>query len=68
MTYSNKWHFKKRPKKEEINLIVLDKYAHEENLSQPSRPEIKLFEKTFNFLTGYTGIFNVTKNIRFVFL
>ena len=52
-----------RPKKEEHMLIVKDKSAHEEHLSQPLQTNIKQFKIAFTFLTGYNGIFNVTNSI-----
>ena len=53
---------------EEHMLIVMDKSTHEEHLSQPMQTINKLFKIAMTFLTGYKGIFNVTKsNNKFYF-
>ena len=60
--------FDTRPKIEEHMLIVMDKSAHEEYLSQPLQTNNKQFKIAVTFLTGYNGIFNVTdKNNKFYF-
>ena len=60
--------FTTRAKIEEHMLIVLDKSTQEEHLSQPLQTNIKQFKIAVNFLTGYKGIFNVTKaNNKFYF-
>ena len=60
--------FNTRPKIEEHMLIVMDKSAHEEYLSQPLQTNNKQFKIAVTFLTGYNGIFNVTdKNNKFYF-
>ena len=51
-----------RPKIEEHTLVVMDKSNHEEHLSQPLQTKIKQFRIAVTFLTGYNGIFNVTKS------
>ena len=49
-------------------LIVMDKSTHEEHLCQPLQTNIKQFETTVTFLTGYNGVFNVTNsNNKFYF-
>ena len=49
-------------------LIVLDKKAHEEHLSQPLQTNNKQYKIAVTFLTGYSGIFNVTNsNIKLYF-
>ena len=53
--------FNTRPKIEEHMLIVMDKSIHEEHLSQPLQTNNKQFKIAVTFLTGYNGIFNVTK-------
>ena len=53
--------FKTRPKIEEHLLIVMDKSSHDGQLSQPLQTNNKQFKITVSFLTGYNGIFNVTK-------
>ena len=58
-----------RPKKEDHMLIVMDESMHEENLSQPLQTNKKPFKIAVTFLTGYNGIFNVTKsNKKFYFM
>ena len=58
-----------RPKIEEHMLIVMDKSTHEEHLSQPLQTNNKQFKIAVTFLTGYKGIFNVTKvNNKFYFI
>ena len=60
--------FNTRPKIEEHLLIVMDKSTHEEHLSQPLQTINKQFKIAISFLTGYNGIFNVTKrNNKFYF-
>ena len=57
-----------RPKIEEHMLIVMDKSTHEEHLSQPLQTNNKQFKIAITFLTGYSGIFNVTnENNKFYF-
>ena len=57
-----------RPKIEEHMLIVMDKPTHEEHLSRPLQTNNKQFKIAVTFLTGYSGIFNVTeKNNKFYF-
>ena len=54
--------FNTRPKIEEHMLIVMDKFAHEENLSQPL--QTNKHSKVAITLTAYNGIFNLqTKTI-----
>ena len=49
-------------------LIVMDKSAHEEHLSQPLPTNKKQFKIAVTFLTGYNGIFNLTNsNNKFYF-
>ena len=49
-------------------LIVMDKSTHEEHSYQPLQTHIKQFKLAMTFLTGYSGIFNVTnKNNKFFF-
>ena len=58
--------FKTGPKNEEHLLIVLDKSTHKEHFSQPLQTNHKHFKIAVFFLTGFTGIFNVTNsNIKF---
>ena len=58
-----------RPKIEEHILIIMDKFTHEEHLSQPLQTNIKQFKIAVTFLTGYNGIFNVTnENNKFYFI
>ena len=52
--------FNTRSKIEENILIVVDKYIHEEHLSQPLQANNKRFKVAVRFLTGYNGIFNNT--------
>ena len=49
-------------KMEEHMLIVMDKSTHEEDLSQPFQTNDKQFKIAVTFLTGYNGIFSVTKS------
>ena len=57
-----------RPKNEERTLKVLDISTHEEHIFRPHQTNNKQFKIAFAFLTGYNGIFNVTKsNNRFYF-
>ena len=61
--------FNTRSKLEEHILIVMDTSTHEEHLSQPLQRNNKQFKIAVAFLTGYTGIFNVTdKNNKFYFM
>ena len=50
-----------RPKIEEHILIIMDKSTHEEHLFQPLQTNNKQFKIAVTFLSGYNGIFNVTK-------
>ena len=60
--------FNIRSKKEEHMLIVMDKSTHEEHLFQPRQTNNKQFKIEIIFLTGYNGIFNITKkNNKFYF-
>ena len=60
--------FNTRPKIDEHILIIMDKYTHEEHLSQPLQTNNKQFKKAVTFLTGYNGTFNVTNsNNKFYF-
>ena len=60
--------FDTRPRIEEHFLIVLDKSTHEEHLSQPLQTNNKQFKIAVTFLTGYDGIFIITKkNKKFYF-
>ena len=61
--------YKTRSRIDEHMLIVMDKYTHEEHLSQSLQTNIKQFKIAVTFLTGYNGIFNVTNsNNRFYFM
>ena len=61
--------FNTRPNIKEHMLIVMDKSTHEEHLFQPSQTKNQQFNIAVTFLTGYNGIFNVTKsNNKFYFL
>ena len=51
-----------RPEIEEHMLIVMDKSTHEEHLYQPLQTSNKQFEIAVTFLTGYNGIFKITKS------
>ena len=51
-----------RPKIEEHMLIVMDKSTHKEHLSQPLQTKDKQFKVAVTFLTGYNGIFKITKS------
>ena len=53
--------FNTNQKIEEHMLIVMDKTVHEEHLSQPLQTNNEQFKIAIIFLTGYNGIFNVTK-------
>ena len=53
--------FNTRPKIEEHMLIVMDKSIHEEQLFQPLQTNNKQFKIAVTYLSGYNGIFNVTK-------
>ena len=47
----------------------MDKFTHEEHLSQPQQTNDKQFKIAVTFLTGYNGIFNViNSNNKFYFL
>ena len=60
--------FNTRPEKEEHMMIAMDKWTHEEHLSQPLQTNNKQFKIVVTFLRGYYGIFNVTyKNDKFYF-
>ena len=60
--------FNTRSKNEDYIIIVLDKSLDEEHLSQPLQTNNKRLKTAVTFLTGYNGIFNVTKsNNRFYF-
>ena len=49
-------------------LIVMDKFTHEEHLSQPLQTNNKQFKIAVTFLTGYKGILNVlNSNNKFYF-
>ena len=54
--------FNTRPKIEEHMLVVMDKPAHEEHLSQPLQTNNRQFKITITFLSGSNGIFNVTNS------
>ena len=57
-----------RTRVEEHILIVMDKSAHEEHVSQPFQTNNKQFKIAVTFLTGYNSIFNVTNsNNKFYF-
>ena len=61
--------FNTRPKIQEHMLIVMDESTHEEHLAQPLQTNNKQFRIAVTFLTGYNGIFNVTKeNNKFYFI
>ena len=59
--------FKTRPKIEEHMLIVIDKFSHEEHLSQSLQTSNKQFKIAVNFLTGYNGIFMLQTGITIFF-
>ena len=46
-------------KSEKHMLVVMDKSAHEENLSQTISTNIKQFQTVVTLLSGYNGIFNI---------
>ena len=52
--------FNTRPNIEEHMLIVMDKSTQEDYLSQPLQTNKKQIKIAVTFLTGYSGIFNVT--------
>ena len=52
--------FNTRPKKEVQILVFLDKYFHEQHLSQTLPTKNNHFKITVTFIVGYTGQFNVT--------
>ena len=54
--------FNTRPKIEEHMLMIMDKYTHEEHLSQPLQTNNKQFKIAVTFLSAYNGIFNVTNS------
>ena len=57
-----------RPKIEELLLIVMDKTAQVEHLSQTLQTNNKLFKIAVTFLRGYNGIFIITNsNNKFIF-
>ena len=59
--------FNTRPKIEDHMLIGMDKSTHEEHL-HPLQTNNKQFKSAVTFLTGYNGIFNITKaNKKFYF-
>ena len=51
-----------RPKIEDYMFIVMDKSIHEEHLAQLLQTNNRHFKKAVTFLSGYIGIFNVTKS------
>ena len=60
--------FNTRPKIEEHMLILMDKSTHEEHISQTLQTNNKQLKIAVTFLSGYNGIFNVTKsNNKFYF-
>ena len=52
--------FNTRPKMEKRMLIVMNTSTTEERLSQPLQTNNIQFEIAMTFLTGYSGIFNIT--------
>ena len=57
-----------RSRIEEHILIVMKKPTHEEHLFQPLQTNNKQFKIAITFLTGYSGIFNITNsNKKFYF-
>ena len=54
--------FNTRPRLEEHMLVVMDKSAHEEHLSQPLQTNNKQFKVAVTSLCAYNGIFNVTNS------
>ena len=54
--------FNTTTKTEEHMFVVMDKSTHEEHLSQPLQTNNKHFKIAITFLTGYNGIFKVTKS------
>ena len=62
----NQTAFNTKPIIEEHMLVVMDKSAHEEHLSQPLQTNNKQCKMAVTFQIGYNGIFNVTdENIKF---
>ena len=60
--------FNTRLKIEQHMLIVMDKITQEEHLPQAVETENKQLKIALSFLTGYNGIFSITKtNIKFYF-
>ena len=60
--------YRTRSRIEDHTLFVMDKSIHEEHLFQPLQTNKKQFKIAVTFLTGYNGIFNITKlNIKFYF-
>ena len=55
--------FNTKPQIEEHMLIVMDKFVHEEHLSQPLQINHKQFQIAITFLTVFNGISNVTDKI-----
>ena len=54
--------FSTRPKFQARLFVAMDKPTQEEHLSQPLQTNNKHFEIAVTFLTGYSGIFNVTNS------
>ena len=54
--------FNTRPEIKEHMLIVRDKSIHEEHISQPLQKTNKQFKVAITLLTGYNGIFDITKS------
>ena len=60
--------FNTRPKIGGHMLIVMDKFTHEEHLSQALQTKNKQNKIEVTFVTGYSGIFNILNtNNRFYF-
>ena len=56
-----------RPKLEEHMLVVMDRFIHDEHLSQLLKTNKKQFKNAVTFLTGYNGISTLlTKTINFI--
>ena len=60
--------FNTRPKIEEQILIVMNKSAHEEHLSQPLQTNNKQFKVAVTFLSAHNGNFDVKKKQRISFI
>ena len=58
-----KIYFNTRPYMEEQISVVMVKIVHEKHLSQRLQANFKQFKLAVAFLTGYSGIFNVTNEI-----